>query len=92
MNDIHIIRFSSVINGVLLEFFYCLQDFEKFSDTIRLVVYLHIVKTKTALLNLQMELVELKYNEEFVKKFKDEKKLSDTWRGAVKYPNLQELA
>ena len=39
-----------------------------------------------------MELVELKYNEEFVKKFKDEKKLSDTWRGAVKYPNLQELA
>ena len=39
-----------------------------------------------------MELVELKNDEQFVKKFKDEEDLLDTWRGAVKYPNLQELA
>ena len=38
-----------------------------------------------------MELVELKNDEHFVKKFKDEEVLLDTWKGAVKYPNLQEL-
>ena len=39
-----------------------------------------------------MELVELKNDEQFVKKFKDKEDLLDTWRGTVKYPNLQELA
>ena len=39
-----------------------------------------------------MELVEWKNDELFVKKFKDKENLLDTWRGAVKYPNLQELA
>ena len=39
-----------------------------------------------------MELVELKNDEQFVKKFKDKEDLLETWRGAVKYPNLQELA
>ena len=39
-----------------------------------------------------MKLVELKNDEQFVKKFKDEEDLLDTWRGAVKYPNLQEFA
>ena len=38
-----------------------------------------------------MELVEVKNDEQFVKKFKDEEDLLDRWRGAVKYPNLQEL-
>ena len=38
-----------------------------------------------------MELVELKNDEQFVKKFKDEENLLNTWRGAVKYPNLQKL-
>ena len=39
-----------------------------------------------------MELVKLKNDEQFVKKFKDEEDLLDMWRGAVKYPNLRELA
>ena len=39
-----------------------------------------------------MELVELKNDEHFVKKFKDEDVRLDTWKGAVKYPKLQELA
>ena len=39
-----------------------------------------------------MELVDLKNNKQFVKKFKDKEDLLDMWRGAVKYPNLQELA
>ena len=39
-----------------------------------------------------MQLVELKNDEQFVKKFKDDEDLQDTWRGAGKYPNLQELA
>ena len=39
-----------------------------------------------------MELIELRNKEQFVKKFKDNEDLLDTWRGAVKYPNLQESA
>ena len=38
-----------------------------------------------------MELVELKNDEQFVKKFKDEEDLLDKWREAVKYPNQPEL-
>ena len=37
-----------------------------------------------------MELVKLKNDEQFVKKFKDEEDMLDMWRGAVKYPNLRE--
>ena len=68
------------------------QDFERIFDTTRLVAYPHLVETETEPLNLQMELVELKNDKQFVKKFKDEEDLLDTWRGAVKYPNLQESA
>ena len=39
-----------------------------------------------------MELVELKNDEKYVKKFKEEKDLLDTCRGAVEYPNLQKSA
>ena len=91
VDDIPIILFSSVFDGVLQEFSNRFQDFERISDT-RLVAYPRLVETKIAPLNLQMELVELKNDEQFVKKFKDEEDLLDTWEGAVKYPNLQELA
>ena len=92
VHDVPIILFSSVFDGVLQEFSNRFQDFERISDITRLVVYSHLVETETAPLNLQMELVELKNDEQFVKKFKDEEDLLDTWRGAVKYLNLQELA
>ena len=65
---------------------------ERISDATRLVAYPHRVETETAPLNLQMELVELKNDEQFVKKFKDEEDLLDTWREAVKYSNLKKLA
>ena len=91
MDDISIIFFSSVFDGVLQEFSNCFQDIERISDTTRLVAYPHLLETETAPLNLQMELVELKNDKQFVKKFKDEENLLDTRRGAVKYPNLQEL-
>ena len=90
-DDIPIILFSSVFDVVLQEFSYRFQDFERISDTTRLVAYPHLIKTETAPLTLQMELVELKNDEQFVKKFKDEEDLLDKWRRAVKYPNLQEL-
>ena len=92
VDDIPIILFSSVFDGVLQEFSNRFQDFEKVSNTTRLVAYPRLVETETAPLNLQMELVELKNDKEFVKKFKDEEDLLDKWRRAVKYPNLQELA
>ena len=92
VDDISIILFSSVFDGVLQVFSNRFKDFERVSDTTRLVAYLHLVETETAPLNLQMELVELKNDEQFVKKSKDEEDLLDSWRGAVKYSILQELA
>ena len=71
MDGIPIILFSSVFDGVLQEFSNRFQDFERISDTTRLVAYSHLVEIETALLNLQMKLVELKNDEQFVKKFKD---------------------
>ena len=75
VDDIPIILFSSVFDGVLQEFFYRFQDFERISDTTRLVAYPHLVKTEIAPLNLQMELGDWKNDEQFVKKFKDEEDL-----------------
>ena len=92
VNDIPTIPFSSVFDWVLQEFFNRFQDFERISDTTRLVAYPHLVETETAPLNLQVELVELKNDEQFVKKFKDEEDQLDTWRGSIKYPSLEELA
>ena len=91
VDDIPIILFSSVFDGVLQKFSNRFRDFERISDTTRLVAYPHLVVTETALWNLQMELVELKNDEQFVKKCDDEEDLLVTWRGAVKYLNLQEL-
>ena len=92
VDDIPIILFSSVFDGVLQEFSNRFQDFERISDTTRLVAYPHLVETETAPFNLQMELVELKNDKQFVKKSKDKEDVLDTWRGAVRYPSLQELA
>ena len=69
VDDIPIILFSGVFDRVLQEFSIRFQDFERISDTTRLVAYPHLVETETALLNLQMELIELKNDERFVKKF-----------------------
>ena len=69
VDDISIILFSGVFDRVLQEFSIRFQDFERISDTTRLVAYPHLVETETALLNLQMELIELKNDERFVKKF-----------------------
>ena len=73
MDDIPIILFSSVFDGILLEFSNCFQDFERISDTTRLVAYPHLVETEIAPLNLQTELVELKNDEQFVKNLKTKK-------------------
>ena len=83
LDDIPIILFSRVFDEVLQEFSYRFQDFERISNTTRLVAYPHLIETETAPLNLPMELVELKNDEQFVKKFKDKEDLLDTWRGAV---------
>ena len=90
--NIPIIFFSSVFDGVLQQFSNRFQDFERIFDTTRLVAYPHLVETETAPLNLQMEVVELKNDEQLVKKFEDQENLLDTRRWAVEYPNLQELA
>ena len=78
VDDIPIILFLSVFDGVLQEFSSRFQDSERISITTKLVAYPRLVEIETAPLNLQMELVELKNDKQFVKKFKDEEDLLDT--------------
>ena len=68
VNDIPTMLFSSVFNGVLQEFSDRFRNFERISDTTRLVAYPHLVETETAPLCLQMELIELKNDEQLAKK------------------------
>ena len=63
VDDILIILFSRVFDGVLQEFSNRFQNFERISDKSRVVAYPHLVETETEPLNLQMELVELKNDE-----------------------------
>ena len=67
------------------------QDFEKILQTLRLVAFPHLVDIESAPLHLQMELVELKNNEKLVAKFNKEN-LIETWKSAIKYALLRELA
>ena len=92
VDKIPIALFSGIFNTVLQDFADRFQDFSRISTTLRLVAFPHLVETESAPLNLQMELVELKNNEQLVKKFKDEENLVDTWKGALEYPLLRELA
>ena len=49
------------------------------------------METESAPMDLQMELVEIKDDEQLVQKLKDEENLLETWKSAVKYPTLREL-
>ena len=58
----------------------------------RLVASPHLVETESAPLDVQMELIELKNNAQLVKKFEDKNDLLETWKVAVEYPKLREIA
>ena len=51
-DEIPIVRFSGVLDGLLQEFADRFQDFEKISATVRLVASPHLVKTDDAPLDL----------------------------------------
>ena len=90
VEKIPIALFSDVFDTVMQDFADRFQDFGRISTILRLVAFPHVVDTKSAL--VQMELVELKNNEQLVKKFKDEENLVDIWKRALEYPLLRELA
>lgn len=92
VDNIPITLFSGVFDTVLQDFADRFQDFQKISQTLRLVAFPHLVETESAPLHLQMELIELKSNEQLVTKFKCEENLLDTWKSALDYPMLRELA
>ena len=68
------------------------QDFEKISPTLRLVAFPHLVEAETAPLHVQMELIELKNDEQLLKKFRRQKDFLEIWKDAFQYPNMQLLA
>jgi len=70
IDKIPIALFSGVFDIVLQDFADRFQDFGNISTTLRLIAFTHLMETESAPLYLQMELVELKNNEQLVKKFK----------------------
>ena len=61
----------------------------------RLFASPHLVETESAPLDVQMELIELKNNAQLVKKYEDKKTIYwrlETWKVAVEYPKLREIA
>ena len=92
VDKVLIALFNIVFGAVLQDFSDRFQDFEKISKTLRLVAFPHLVKTESASMDLQMELVKIKNDEQLVQKYKDEENLLETWKSAIKYPMLRELA
>ena len=92
VDKVPIALFCNVFDTVLQDFSDRFQDFEKFSKTLRLVAFSHLVETESAPMDLQIELVEIKNDEQLLQKFKDEENLLETWKSAIKYPMLRELA
>ena len=50
------------------------------------------METESAPMDLQMELVEIKNDKQLIQKFKDKENLLETWKSAIKYLMLRELA
>ena len=92
VDNIPVTIFSGVFAAVLQDFADRFQDFEKISQTLRLVAFPYLVDTKSAPLPLQMELVELKNNEKLGAKFNQQKNMIETWKNATEFPLLRELA
>ena len=92
VDKVAIALFCNVFDAVLQDFPERFKDFEKISKTLRLVAFPHLVETESAPINLQMELVETKNDEQLVQKLKDKEHLLETWKSAIKYPMLRELA
>ena len=63
----------------------------KISPTLRLVAFPHLMETETAPLHVQLELIELKNDEQLLNKFRRQKDL-EIWKDAFQYPNMQLLA
>ena len=61
--------FSGVHEALLLEFAERFQDYDKISENMRLFASPHLVETDSALLDVQMELIELTNNAQLVKKY-----------------------
>ena len=81
-----------VFEDILNDFSDRFQDFEKISPTLRRVTFPHLVETETALLHVQMELIELKNDEQLLNKFRRQKDLLKIWKYAFQYPIMQLLA
>ena len=75
IDKIPIVLFSGVLDKVLQEFAGCFQDSEKISEATRVIAFPHLEETESKPLNLPMELMELKNNEQLVKKLNNQKNL-----------------
>ena len=92
VDKIPIALFCKVFDAVLQDFSDRFQDFDKFSKTLRFAAFPQLVETKSVQMDLQMEVAEIKNDEQLVQKFKDEENLLETRKSAIKYPMQLELA
>lgn len=82
--------FSSVFDTVQQNFADRSQDFQK-NCKVRLVAFLHLIKTKNPL-DLQVELMELNKMEQLETKFKHEEHLLDTLKSKPKSSNKKKTS
>ena len=72
VDKVPIALYCNVFDAILQDFCDRFQDFEKISKTSRLVAFPHLMETESAPMDLQMELVEIKNDEQLVQKFEEE--------------------
>ncbi len=90
--EIPIDEFMSVIESLSEEFDIRFQDFKKIEDTLRLVASPNLVEVEQVENEYQMELLELKHDEQLIAKFEKGTDLIELWRTVASYPKLRELA
>ena len=73
VDKVPIALFRDVFDAVLQDFSDPFQDFEKISKTLRLVAFRRLVKTESASMDLQMELVEIRMMSSLYKSFRKKK-------------------
>ena len=75
VNKVSFALFCNIFYAVLRDFSHRFQDFEKILKTLRLIIvaFPHQIETESALMDLRMELVKIKNNEQLVQKLRTKK-------------------
>ena len=88
-DNIPISSFTATLDSLLQEFPGRFNDFNRILTALRLVASPHPMETESAPLDIQVELVELKNDEQHLKKLQEKRDLIEAWKLVVEYPKLR---